>query len=614
MSNPVPSDQIADFRENAKTADEFVNSESNTATSRTGKTVRTLEGINNQFNAMQSGELTAQAVDAAERAELAKEVAVTSGRVYESPSDGQADSELVDSDYFWVVSAEDSEVLELWRKGASSPTDTSKRTVSSGVFSSEPAPRKAPRSKQATGKMDPDWIEREGGRQLPQDVEILLPENREVPAGFWVSEAVFIGSKVKKVASNWNPSDIPMTRAIIPADGAMFQDYLCQVPATEDGDPVAVIFGRDETGIARVTPPTQRLETNGNFTDGTTGWSLIGGTNEVTVSGGALSFFRNTASNGPIYLDVQVPQNATVICIVRARTQTENINSYLTLTNQVGLGGDRMHAPLEADWREFGLIQKAESGVVSLVVHNQGGNTIDIDYVEVRQVLNDSVALSLNDDKRPILRKSEVSYLESDGSALMYLCRDTTENTEQASVSICSEIASQAAGGYLYGVDSAQGGLNGHFLISATSQFYTVWDGGPASSNRINQSVPLLEPFVSTRIFNNQESPRHDAYVDGGSEITSNSSDGTGDTSSRTYAGIMCALSRTFRELRSPTACKFYGLIESKIAFDTDQVQRSSDFMNAISRPVSEPVAPEPPTPPQPAIDDVENLWVGHVE
>lgn len=41
---------------------------------------------------------------------------------------------VVDGDYFWVVSADDSEVLELWLMGAVTATDTGKRTVDSSLI------------------------------------------------------------------------------------------------------------------------------------------------------------------------------------------------------------------------------------------------------------------------------------------------------------------------------------------------------------------------------------------------------------------------------------------------------------------------------------------------
>jgi lysophospholipase L1-like esterase len=71
----------------------------------------------------------AEVVDAAaDRAETAAEVAMTAGYVYADVASGEA--ARADGEYFWVVSADASEVLELWLMGATTATDTGKRTFS----------------------------------------------------------------------------------------------------------------------------------------------------------------------------------------------------------------------------------------------------------------------------------------------------------------------------------------------------------------------------------------------------------------------------------------------------------------------------------------------------
>ena len=82
--------------------------------------------------------LSAFITSEANRAEAAAEAAAATGRIYETSAAGQADAGLVDGDYFWVVSALDANVLELWRKGATTPTDTSKRIVAINSFLTEP--------------------------------------------------------------------------------------------------------------------------------------------------------------------------------------------------------------------------------------------------------------------------------------------------------------------------------------------------------------------------------------------------------------------------------------------------------------------------------------------
>lgn len=61
-------------------------------------------------------------------AENSAEVAMTAGWVYSDLSSGE--SERSDGDYFWLVSSDDSYVLELWEMGVSNATDTGKRTAS----------------------------------------------------------------------------------------------------------------------------------------------------------------------------------------------------------------------------------------------------------------------------------------------------------------------------------------------------------------------------------------------------------------------------------------------------------------------------------------------------
>lgn len=63
-----------------------------------------------------------------DRAETAADTAMTAGWIYTDAAAGEA--ARTDGDYFWVVSAESDEVLELWLMGATTASDTGKRTVS----------------------------------------------------------------------------------------------------------------------------------------------------------------------------------------------------------------------------------------------------------------------------------------------------------------------------------------------------------------------------------------------------------------------------------------------------------------------------------------------------
>ncbi|WP_324026095.1 hypothetical protein [Aeromonas caviae] len=67
----------------------------------------------------------------ANRAELAADSAAATGKIFATSAAGQASSAVAVGDYFWVVSASQFNVLELWQKGASAPTNSGKRTIAS---------------------------------------------------------------------------------------------------------------------------------------------------------------------------------------------------------------------------------------------------------------------------------------------------------------------------------------------------------------------------------------------------------------------------------------------------------------------------------------------------
>lgn len=88
---------------------------------------RTWQQLQDEFDLTQAGEYVAISVDAANRAELAADQAMTAGWVYSTVADGEA--VRVDEEYFWVVSTDSKYILELWEMGAVSATDTGKRTI-----------------------------------------------------------------------------------------------------------------------------------------------------------------------------------------------------------------------------------------------------------------------------------------------------------------------------------------------------------------------------------------------------------------------------------------------------------------------------------------------------
>lgn len=87
-------------------------------------------GVDRRGKVQEVSDLVSEFVTSeADRAETAAEVAAAAGRVFTTAADGIAAT--VDGDYFWVVSAESDETLELWLNDGGVASDTGKRTVSS---------------------------------------------------------------------------------------------------------------------------------------------------------------------------------------------------------------------------------------------------------------------------------------------------------------------------------------------------------------------------------------------------------------------------------------------------------------------------------------------------
>ena len=128
LNDPLPSSAADVIDYNVRRLDEFVTSDALTYEDRLGGVRRTIAGINAVFDSTQAGEFVAASEAAQLAAEIAAQQALAAGRIYETSAAGQADVELVDGDYFSVVSADDNTVYELWRKGAVTPTDTGKRS------------------------------------------------------------------------------------------------------------------------------------------------------------------------------------------------------------------------------------------------------------------------------------------------------------------------------------------------------------------------------------------------------------------------------------------------------------------------------------------------------
>lgn len=126
--NPLGSTDPRDLVDNAGNLDEAVNSTDSTWTDRLGNERLTMAGMSSAAGDATVAINAAQtAVAAAARSETAAALASAGGAIYATAEDGQDATELPESAYFWVVSAADSAVLELWRKGAIDPTDTGRR-------------------------------------------------------------------------------------------------------------------------------------------------------------------------------------------------------------------------------------------------------------------------------------------------------------------------------------------------------------------------------------------------------------------------------------------------------------------------------------------------------
>lgn len=109
----IPSvEDLQETKEYMEDINEFVNSENDTLVDSDGNTRRTLTGINNEFDAAQAGEFTTQAIDAAERAETAADVAVLNASIYPNTTEGLLST--ADGDYFSIVSPDDENYLDLY--------------------------------------------------------------------------------------------------------------------------------------------------------------------------------------------------------------------------------------------------------------------------------------------------------------------------------------------------------------------------------------------------------------------------------------------------------------------------------------------------------------------
>lgn len=135
---PVEPDDLTDFQALVNKAKAWASAAPNVEVESGQYSARHWAGVANGYLepalAEAEGYAAQAAVDRA-AAETSKneagtsaDVAMTAGWVYATSAAGNA--ARVSGDYFWVLSSDDEEVLELWLRGTSASTDTGKRTIS----------------------------------------------------------------------------------------------------------------------------------------------------------------------------------------------------------------------------------------------------------------------------------------------------------------------------------------------------------------------------------------------------------------------------------------------------------------------------------------------------
>jgi len=115
-TDPTTLPTIANIQQSKKDMDDintFTVGTQDNFVDNTGRTRRTIEGINSEFDSMQSGELTAQAVNAADRAALSADVALVNSTVYPDEVTGRV--AVADGNYFKVIGSGDVAAYEYQR-------------------------------------------------------------------------------------------------------------------------------------------------------------------------------------------------------------------------------------------------------------------------------------------------------------------------------------------------------------------------------------------------------------------------------------------------------------------------------------------------------------------
>jgi len=123
---------------------------------------------------------------------------------------------------------------------------------------------------------------------------IKTPLSTVIGGAFWTPGATIIGSTsatintiIKSLFANGEQG---FTRTLDDYS-ILFQDAVGTIPVTAVGQPVGLMLDKSKGLVLG-----SELVINGNFTNGTTGWNSINGTDEV-VSGGYLNFINASTSN-----------------------------------------------------------------------------------------------------------------------------------------------------------------------------------------------------------------------------------------------------------------------------------------------------------------------------
>ena len=289
---------------------------------------------------------------------------------------------------------------------------------------------------------------------------------------------------IRKAIASWSPTRLfsdPLTKGVWydPSDfSTMFQDAAGTVPVTAVGQPVGLMLDKSKGLVL-----SPELVTNGEFSDGTTGWTANVTNSAISVSAGALTLTRTSIGKATAY---------TAITTVIGKSY-EFGGSVTGTTGSIGLlyfsASTSASDPLQnctfstvsvaVQRKPFVFTAKATTTYIHLVIDNNGpGGTATIDNISVRE-------LPGNHAFNPSGNSANFPVLQQDGTGRYYLAFNGVNQWLQtnsidftygdkmfvsAGVRKLSDAANSANS--LCGlVTDSIGGNSGHFEI-LTSDFY----------------------------------------------------------------------------------------------------------------------------------------------